>query len=78
MDERSASRRDLYLTTQQSQDRHNYAFSGMRTPSPSKREAKDKALARAATWIGLAYLQWKINSIMIYLKLRTKLVQIVI
>jgi hypothetical protein len=51
LDEGSARRRDLYLTTQQhSQETDIHASGGIRTHDPSKRAAVDPRLRRHGHW----------------------------
>jgi len=52
LDERLARRRDIYLTTQHSQETDIHAAGGIRTRNPSKRAAADHALDRAVAGIG--------------------------
>ena len=64
LDERSASLRDLYLQIPSPHKRDIHASIGIRTRYPACERPQTYALARTANEIGLAYLQWKINSIM--------------
>jgi hypothetical protein len=52
LDEWSARRRDLYLTTHNTHKRHIHAPDGIRAHNSSKRGAAVSALHRAATEIG--------------------------
>ena len=52
VDEWSARRRDLYLTTQQPQETDIHSPGGIRTRNASKRGLQAHALDRAATGIG--------------------------
>jgi hypothetical protein len=56
LDEWSARRRDLYLTTHTTQQTNIHAPSGIRTRSPSRRTSTDLRLRSLGTGIGFCYL----------------------
>jgi hypothetical protein len=55
LDEGSAHRSDLYLTTHNNQETDNHATGEIRTHNPSKRKVEDYALNRAEIGIGNFY-----------------------